>query len=174
MDHLIKKVYQLFEDNNQELIDKGLQPVGTIDRYRGQTLNPEQFEYYAIPAIFIGWRIKWERNGKTYKGNASIDFHIVTEEPWGTDNKSTNVDDALKNAFFHKAVQKMLDDLESEDTGKLQRGDDVPVDTGVICYTILGYNCTVYDEVGTDTFQLSEDLTLNITGKLKRKFLPSE
>lgn len=172
MDKLIKRVYELFDDNNQQLIDAGLQPIRTIDRYRGQTLSPEQFEYYPIPALFIGWRIKWSRQGKKYVGNANLDFHLVTEEPWGTDNKSTNHDEALKSAFLHKAVQKILDDVESEDTGKLERGEDVPVDTGVICYTILGYNCTVYDEVGTDTFQLSEELTLNITGKLKRKFIP--
>lgn len=170
MDKLIKRVYEMFEENNPNLVEAGLQPVRTIDRYRGQTLNPEQFEYYPIPAVFIGWRIKWNKEGNTYKGNASIDFHIVTEEPWGTDNNSTNYEDALKKAFFHKAVQKMLDQLESEETSKLMRGEDMPVDTGVICYNILGYTCTVYDVPGKDDIVLTDELTVHITNRyLKRK-----
>ena len=64
MNFLLQKIYRTFEANNSLLTDAGLQPVGTIDLYRGQPLNPEGFEYYEIPALFIDYSIAWERQGR--------------------------------------------------------------------------------------------------------------
>jgi hypothetical protein len=169
MDNIIKAVYELFEQKNSELTNAGLQPVRTIDRYRGQTLNPEQFELYGIPAIFIQWGVKWNMVGKTYTGEVSLAFHVVTDEPWETANIYVGSDDALKKAFFHTAVQRILDDLQGPGFNKIQRSEDAAVDTGVICYTILGYTTTIYDNVGIEG-TLLDDIAINLQkGNLKKK-----
>jgi len=167
METLITKVYEVFNANQQLFIDAGLQPVRTIDKFRGQTTQPEKFELYEIPAIFISWQIKWQKEGKRYVGNATVDFHIVNDEPSETASIFTDYDEALKDVFFYKSVQKVLDDLEAEGVNKLQRQSETPVDTGVVCYNILTYSTTIYDENSTTI--LVDDIPVEINkGKVKK------
>ena len=174
MEQLITKVYEVFNnaDNKQIFIDLGFEPVQTIDKFRGQTTMPEKFEYYPIPAIFIGWQIKWRREGKINVGDATIDFHIVNDEPSDTGSIFTNYDEALKQTFFYKAVQKMLDNLEAEGINKLIRLSEIPVDTGVVCYNILSYSTTIYEAVGDSEFIMVDDIPVEIQGKQLVKKLP--
>jgi hypothetical protein len=166
MEQLITKVYEVFVANQQIFIHADLQPIRTIDKFRGQTTQPEKFEIYETPAIFIGWQIKWRTEGKTYVGDATIDFHIVNDEPSDTASIYTNYDEALKETFFYKSVQKVLDNLEAEGISKLQRLSETPVDTGVVCYNILSYQTTMYESVSNSI--LVNDIEVEINkGKLK-------
>lgn len=166
MEALITKVYEVFAANQQLFIDAGLQPIRTVDKFRGQTTQPEKFEYYPIPAIFIFWRTKWEKEGKIYVGKTQLDFHVVNDEPSDTASIFTNYEEALKETFFYKSVQKVLDNLEAEGISKLVRSDDLTVDTGVVCYNILSYTTTIY-ESDSNTI-LVDDIEVEINkGKLK-------
>ena len=151
-------IYEVFEANSQNFIDAGLQPVRTIDRFRGQTTEPEKFEYFPTPAIFIGLKINWQRQGGKYVGIASIDFHIQTDGQTETGNYFTGHEQALQQTFFYKSVQKLLDEFETEYTSKLIRSDETDIDTGVVQYNILSYTCEVYEAVG------STGQTLNMAG----------
>lgn len=166
MDKFIKRVYQIFQDNNQQFVDLGLEPVRTLDKYRGQTTNPEAFEFFETPAIFIATSIDWRKEGKIYRGTADIDFHIVQEAPWATGNIYTGFEEALKKSYYHLMCHAILDDLESESTGKLLRINDRDIDTGVVAYNVLKYQCEYYGAnfgVG-DTVEVA-DAILQITGK---------
>lgn len=166
MEALITKVYEVFNANQQLFIDADLQPIRTIDKFRGQTTQPEKFEIYETPAIFISWQIKWRKEGKTHVGDATIDFHIVNDEPSDTASIFTNYDEALKEVFFYKSVQKVLDDLEAEGISKLQRLSETPVDTGVVCYNILSYQTTMYESNSTSI--LVDNIPVEIDkGKIK-------
>lgn len=166
MEALITKVYEVFEANQQLFIDAGLQPIRTVDKFRGQTTQPEKFEIYETPAIFISWAIKWRKEGKMHVGDATIDFHIVNDEPSDTASIFTNYDEALKEVFFYKSVQKVLDDLEAEGLNKLQRTSETPVDTGVVCYNILSYQTTMYESNSTTI--LVDDIEVEVNkGKIK-------
>ncbi len=151
MVQFFKGIYQLFKDNEQNFTDAGLQPVRTVDRYRGQTTDPEKFEYYPTPAVFINLKTTWKRQGQHYVGNVSADFHLITDEPFHTAMLFTGHEQALQQAFFYKSIQVLLDDFETENTTKLTRVDDTDIDTGVVCYNILSYTCEVYEAVGQES-----------------------
>ena len=166
MEQLITKVYEVFAANQQLFIDADLQPIRTIDKFRGQTTMPEKFEIYETPAIFISWAIKWRKEGKIHVGDATIDFHIVNDEPSDTASIFTNYDEALKETFFYKSVQKVLDNLEAEGIRKLQRLSETPVDTGVVCYNILSYQTTMYESSSNTILVDNIEVEIN-KGKVK-------
>lgn len=164
MDKLFLKIYEEFTSKASVFTELGLDPIKTIDMFRGQPLNPEQFEYFELPALFIDWRIVWTKAGKTYNGEAGLDFHLVTDATWDTSNISTNRVEGLRKVIYHTLVRAVLDNLDSENTGKLQRADETPVDTGVVNYHLLKYTCTYYDPytIGPDyIYALAEELRLS-------------
>jgi hypothetical protein len=170
MTDLILKIYQVFEDNKAYFEALGLQPVKHVDVFRGQPLNPEQFEYYEIPALFIGRKITWTKNGRSYIGNPVLEFHMVTDETWDTSNISTSHVEGLKQTMYYELVQYLLDDLESKTTGKLIRIDNEPVDTGVVTYELLRYQCSYQDPMYTvEEFVEVMIEKLRIAGELKEK-----
>ncbi|HMI03072.1 MAG TPA: hypothetical protein VK541_11355 [Pedobacter sp.] len=169
MINLFLKIYNAFEQNRALFEALELPPVEHIDKMRGQPLNPEQFEYYPQPAIFIGWKIAWTKAGKFWNGLLTLEFHVVTDPTWDTSNISTSKAEGLKNVLYHTVVRYVLDDLESENTGKLQRIDEEPLDTGVVNYNVLRYQCSYRDPMssGEDFEGIIEKLV--ISGVLKRK-----
>lgn len=171
MEKFFEKVYQVFTDNQNLFISNDLEPVRTIDLFRGQTTNPESFEYFETPAIFIAWRVDYEQNSrKQYQGVANIDFHIVLDQPQDTGNIFTGFEEGLKKSFFHKYVHLLLDNMESEVTSKLMRVSDRPIDTGVNAYTIISYKCLYEDDISQNKFTEVGDANALIThGNLKKE-----
>lgn len=161
---ILTALVTMANDNNAALIALGFQPIQTIDRFRGQTTEPEKFEYYPTPAIFMAHRTSWNRQGKRYVGTCTIDFHLVYDEPMQTANFFTNKDEALKQAGFFTMVQRLLDDIITDSSTRLTRSNEATVDTGVVCYKILTYTCETYDEL-TDTLLLGDDLEVQIIDK---------
>lgn len=170
MINLFLKIYQAFEAKKQVFLDAGLKPVLHIDKYRGQPLNPAQFEYYDIPAIFIDWRVTWSKAGEHYNGALTLEFHVVTDATWDTSNVSTNVEAGLKTILHHGLIRSVLDGLESENTSKLIRIDENPVDTGVVNYELMRYECTYYDPKLSESEYIDTLIeALKITGNLVKR-----
>lgn len=145
-----KDIYQEFENNKQKFIDAEVPAVKTMDRYRGQPLNPEQFEYYELPAIFIERSIAWERDGQVYNGVLLLRFHVVMEPTWDTSNIGTNNEDGLNYGTFLDCTREVLDNMRRPYISTLFRTSDEPVDTGVIVYETLGYQCMYYGNTTID------------------------
>ncbi len=166
MQPLIERIYEVMQANNQLFVTAGLQPIETLDLYRGQPLNPEAFEFFETPAIFIGWEIRWKREGKTKIGTGSLDVHIVLDSPFQTGNIFTGYENALKQIFGYELIDAILDGLESETTSKLELNNQRPVDTGVIAYQIFTYQFTTYKKAGVvNTVQVGQDAAVEIVGK---------
>lgn len=161
---LLTALAELVNNNNDTIAELGYQPIRTIDRFRGQTTNPQQFEYYPTPAIFMAHRTTWRREGKRYVGSTTIDFHLLHDEPMNTAQYFTNKDEALKQAGFYKIVQRLLDELTTTATTKLQRSADTTIDTGVACYKVLTYTCETYDII-TDSILIGDNLEIEIVNK---------
>lgn len=170
MTHLFLKICQAFEAKKQLFINAGLEPVTHIDRYRGQPLNPEQFEYYPLPAIFIDWRISWVKSGKNYDGDLSLDFHVITHAASDASNIATSSFEGLKNITYHALIRAILDNLESQNTGKLLREGENPVEAGAVNYQMMRYRCN-YSDPGFYENEYAEAFikTLKINGKLVTK-----
>lgn len=165
---LFIKIYEVFKNNHALFENLGLEPVRHIDFYRGQPLNPEQFEYYDIPALFMDWKITWDKAGRVYKGIVSVDFHLVTDATWDTSNVSTNHLEGVKIVLYHTLVRSVLDNIETEDTSKLKRIDENPIDTGVTNYHLLRYQCEYSDPMLTGEQYIEATIEkLKLIGHLK-------
>lgn len=174
MEAIFKRVYELFEANKQIFIDAGFQPIRTIDRFRGQTTAPEKFEIFETPALFIQLATKWVKEGKQYIGNINIDFHLVIDEEGDTANLFSNYEEALKQTFYYRTVQVMLDDLSGEGFSKLTRVADTPVDTGTFAYNILTYTTQTTEKTGGSNYILVDDIEVEIRNKQLVKKLSTE
>lgn len=161
---LLTALAELVNNNNDAIAELGYQPIRTIDRFRGQTTNPQQFEYYPTPAIFMAHRTTWRKEGKRYVGSTTIDFHLLHDEPMNTAQYFTNKDEALKQAGYYKIVQRLLDELTTTATTKLVRSADTTIDTGVACYKVLTYTCETYDII-TDNILIGDNLEVEIVNK---------
>lgn len=173
MQLIYQKIYNLFNNptNQQMFIDKGFEPICTIDKFRGQTTNPEQFEYFPTPALFISSKTTWSLQGKTYEGKINIDFHLVQEQPSDTSNFSTNFAEGLKQLHYFNLVQQFLDGLETTETSKLIRTANTDIDTGAFCYSLLSYTCTTYSGNTNNNTILKDDVQVEIVGKRLEKHL---
>jgi hypothetical protein len=171
MQLLIKKIYEVFAANADIFTDAGLESVKTIDLHRGQPESPEKFEYFPTPALFLSFNIVWEKSGKIYVGKAVLDTHVVIDNPnEGTANLFTNHEEALKQVLYYRIVRKFLDNLESEESNKMVRAGERPVDTGVIVYNVISHSFNLYetDKLGDDQL-LIDDATVQIIGKTLAK-----
>lgn len=141
---LYKDLYQAFEDAKADFITAGVPPIAIIDRFRGQPLNPEQYEYYPLPAIFIERSTEWLREGNVYNGITQLGFHLVTEPTWDTSSISTNKDAGLEYFDLVDQVRIVLDGFRKSYISSFFRTKDDPIDTGVVMYERLGYQCIYY------------------------------
>jgi hypothetical protein len=166
---LFLDLYQAFDDNKQEFINAGVPPIAFIDRFRGQPLNPEQFEYYALPAIFIERNITWAREGQVYNGTLNLGFHLVIEPTWDQSNIATNKDAGMKYFTLLDKVREVLDNFRAGYVSALFRTQDDTIDAGVILYERLGYQCIYYGDTKIEPAYndepYSEQRTLNTTGR---------
>lgn len=169
MKSFFKKICQAFQDNEALFTDAGLPAVKTIDKYRGQPLNPQQFELFELPAVFVGWSISWQKKGKFYEGLATLQFHVMQDATWEISNVATNQEEGLKQVVFIETLRLILDELESENTSKMTRADDLQADADVAIYDILTYTCNYYSPVapGRNMVETNGD-KLNIHKSIKQ------
>lgn len=170
MQELILKLYDTFEGAEDLFTAAGLVPVRCMDLYRGQPQAPEQFEYYDLPALFFDFSISWSLEGKYYNGLLTLDVHVVTDATWDTGNISTNKLEGLKKTTFIEMVRRLLDGVSTNESSKLKRVAERPMEAAVTNYHVLTYNCNYYDPhpVGTPLQDaLPEGMILD--GKLVKK-----
>lgn len=151
-DTLMLELYQAFADAAPAFVAAGVPTVEVIDRYRGQPLNPEQFEYFPLPAIFISTSMTWQKIGNLYNGLLNWELHIVNEPTWEMSSIATNKEEGLQYYRYVNEVRKVMDNFESERISKPLRSTDREIDTGVIIYQVLGYTSTYYEDEPQDQY----------------------
>lgn len=147
-------VKQLFTDNN-------LKPIAHIDRYKGQYLNPELHQAWAVPAIFFKFNLVWEDKGNnTQRGSGILEVHIELENYHESYMGSPDYDAALTDYKYHELIHSVLQGFNTPDFGPLSRmttdEDENPSNTNV---TVVRYSFTI-DDNSTDKYinWLSEKL----------------
>lgn len=169
MEHFFISVYDAFDQAKEKFEAIGLKPILHLDKYRGQPLDPTQFEYFELPALFIDWKCKWERVGRVYNGTLYIDFHLLTDATWDTSNISTNRVAGLKSVLYLTLVRSVLDRIKSPNTGPLMRLEDDAIETDVTNYHILKYTAPYYDPITTNPEYIDVLIEkLRLDGYLKR------
>lgn len=170
MDEFLKALNAHFEANQDAFTDQGFAPIATIDKYRGQPIDPQKFDLFPLPAMFINRSITWVLEGKYYTGTMSLEFHLVQDATYPTESFATNIDEGLKQYRYLQIVRSLLDGFESMYTSKLQRVQEVPVDADVVIYDMLTYQCNYYEPlpVGKKYTDTTGD-NVTVDGKIVRK-----
>jgi hypothetical protein len=170
MDKFITRLNQLFEDNKNMYEDEGLPFIKTIDKFRNQPLNPEAFDLFELPAIFVNRSIQWEKSGKTYNGIMTVEYHVVQDATWPTENFSTNIEEGLKQYQFLSITRYLLDDFESDNTSKQQRVNETPIDADGSIYDLLTYTCNYFDPfISGKKYVETQGDALNVEKVIKQK-----
>jgi hypothetical protein len=169
MDKFILQLNERFETMASLFTAASLPTLKTIDKYRGQPINPEQFDLFPLPALFIERSIQWQKQGKYYNGIMTVNFHLLQDATWATENFSTGIEEGLKQYQFISLVRRVLDEFESENTGKLQRVSEAPVDADVCIYDMLTYQCHYQEPAPLKLYTETAGDALNLTKEIKEQ-----
>ena len=158
MIELIQKIQTRLTAEVSLFIAAGLPTISYIDKYRGQ---PTSTEVYTTPAMFIESKTTWKKDGKAYNGARQINFHVVTEADLGYSGGSPTLQEKFASETYYKIIRRVLDDLDTEDSGKLKRLEEKSADTQLINYQIISYECIYADPLiaGLDYVEVAADET---------------
>lgn len=135
------KLVATFESEKvqQQYTSNGLEYPQFIDLYGGQDLDPESFEVYPYPAIFVSWSI----DHKLKPAMATVTFRLCFEQYRDTSNLGINTEEALKFIDYKEVTDDILRKFESEDTGKLEAlTEELNIEPVITDQYILVYNCS--------------------------------
>lgn len=131
----------LFEEEN-------LKPIGHIDRFKGQYLNPELHNPWAVPAIFLKTNITWEDKGNNaQRGAGLLEVHVELENYHESYMGSGDFESALIDYKYLQIIHAIIQGFKGETWGPMSRittdEDENPSNTNV---TIIRYAFTVDDD----------------------------
>lgn len=160
------QLYNRLADNSAEFTNAGLEPIAFIDIYRQQPLQPELFEYFPLPAIFVDYTMKG--TGINQARSVTMTLHIVTDELPDASNISSQKADGVKRFMYNLLIQKILEGHKLGATTKLKFSSEDVVDIPVANYHPQSYEFDAYlaDMMGNATEVLGQFETLNIFGSL--------
>ncbi len=163
-------LYNIFETKKSEFTASGLIGDWFIDAYRGQPLEPELFEYYSLPAIFIDYKMTGQGKGKPRL--ITLTAHIVTDHSADIANISLNLDEGMKRFAYLGKVQKILEGTPLHNTTPLKFISEEPIDTGVVEYHAQVYEFEAYlDDIYTSPTETQTGMIelLRLQGRLQSK-----
>ncbi len=163
MDKLYIAILEKITANATVFTDQQLPAPRFIDLYRGQPHAPERFEAMFTPCIFIEYEIDWKA------GELTLNLHVMLDMNHPTSSVSPNRLKGLDIIKFYKVLNTVVENLESENTGKLKRTNERPAETDAANYQIITYNTSISPEPVIDNTQTEvELLNVEISGELKK------
>lgn len=138
------KMYKLFEENKEKFKKYDLSSDFFIDVYRSQPLDPENYEYFSLPAIFVDYDIQGQGKGKARL--VTMTLHIITDELPDASNISLQQDTGLKRFLYHYIIQDLLESNRLGNTSALKFISENIVDAPVINYHNQVYQFEAYLE----------------------------
>jgi hypothetical protein len=138
--------------------------------YRGEPLEPELYEYFSLPAIFIDYTMQGQ--GKNNMRLVSLVLHIVVDELPNAANIAPENKEGMKRFLYCLTLQQVLEGQQLGKSTPLKFIVENPVDAPVANYHTHTYEFEMYldDMAGDDTdYIIGEFERLNIFGKLLSK-----
>lgn len=163
-------LYDVIAANKQKFIDAGLNGDFFIDIYRSQPFQPDQYEYFSLPAIFVDYSMSG--NGAKKPRTVDITLHIVTDELPDASNITPNNREGLNKLLYNLILQQILDGIKLKSTSPLQFVSEIPVVDAVTEYHTQTYrfDAYLYDMIGTKPSEIIGQFDrLNIFGSLKNR-----
>lgn len=155
MKNLYLKIIETIENNRELFVSKGLIPVETIDLYDAQ---PESAGFeFTCPALFIDYRIEWERGGsRTKNGVLNIDVHILTQPGPGTENSNPRLPEGLNKLEYYELIAELMERVTTDNIPSLALISEEPVLTDYFCYHMLRFNAPIYKDKGNRYTKLND------------------
>lgn len=163
------ELYNAFEANKSKFTNRGLSGSFFLDVYRGQPLEPELYEYFSLPAIFIDYSMQGQ--GQNQPRLVTMTAHIVTDEMPDASNISEQKTAGLNRFLYNLTIQEILEGCKLGSTSALKFQDEQMIDAEVNNYHTQSWQFEAYlsDMIGNPTEILGIFETLNIFGTLTNK-----
>ena len=160
------KLYQLLEANSSKFTEAGLEPITFIDVYRSQPLEPELYEYFPLPAIFVDYTMTGKGIRQPRVINMTI--HIVTDELPDDSNISEQKAAGLNRFLYLLFIQQILEGSNLGKTTGLKFLTEGTVDIPVANYHTQSYEFEAFpaDMIGDIETIRGEFERLNIYSSL--------
>lgn len=163
-------LYQRFEESKALFEQHGLSSDWFIDVYRSQPLEPELYEYFPMPAMFVDYQLTGQ--GKNKPRLVTMTLHTVTDEMPDASNISMQRDTGLKRFLYHVLIQKILEGKPLGRSTGLKFISEGIIDAPVVNYHTQIYEFEAYldDLAGTpEEIEYGMIELLKLQGKLLQK-----
>lgn len=163
-------LYKKFEENKAMFEKHSLISDWFIDVYRSQPLEPELYEYFPLPAMFVDYQLTGQ--GKNKPRLVTMTLHTVTDEMPDASNISMQRDSGLNRFLYHVIIQKMLEGKPLGKTTPLKFISENIIDAPVVNYhtQIYEFEAWLDDLAGTpEEIEYGMIELLKLQGKLLSK-----
>lgn len=144
MRDLYLKLIETLTENPALFTNLDLLPPAVIDLYNGQPDNPNGFEF-VCPALFVDYKIDWERGGSGLKkGVVNLDIHVLLQPGGGAENFNPRLSEALKKIGYYELIATLAENVTTDNVGNLTLISEEPMQTDYFCYHVLRFNAPVY------------------------------
>lgn len=160
-------LYEKIEAKKQRFVDAGLNGNFFIDVFRSQPFEPELYEYFSLPAIFVDYAITG--NGKKQSRTIDLTLHVVTDEMPDASNISLQKSEGVKRFLYNLLLQEILEDTTLTGTNNLIFINEIPINEAVVNYHTQTYRFNAYlkDMIGNNPADIIGQFEkLNIYGSL--------
>jgi hypothetical protein len=160
-------LYNRIAEAEKLFTDKGLNGKFYMDVYRGQVEEPEAFEYYSLPAIFVDYSMQGQ--GKKQPRLITLNLHIVTDATPSASNISEEMTKGLDVFMYNLLIQKLLEGKTIGNTSALVFLSEIPVTADVVNYHTQSWQFEAYLDALMEDMEITmgEFERLSIFGHLK-------
>ncbi|MCF8337895.1 MAG: hypothetical protein K9I74_07920 [Bacteroidales bacterium] len=161
------ELYNKIEGASQQFTDAGITPFNFFDVYRSQPTEPELYEYFPLPAIFVDYSMQGQ--GINQPRLITMTLHLQTDEMPSAANISEQKLDGVKRFMYGLKLQEILENSRLGKTTALRFVSEDIIDVPVVNYHSQTYQFEAYiaDMMDKASEILGEFETLNIFGSLK-------
>lgn len=159
-------LYEKIEENKEKFEDAELNGNFFIDVYRSQPLQPELYEYFSLPAIFVDYQMTGQ--GKNKQRLITMTIHIITDELPDASNISEQKETGLQRFNYCLLLQSILEGCTLGETTQLKFISENTIDEPVVNYHSQTYEFEAYlqDMLSDSKRIFGEFERLNIYGSL--------
>lgn len=131
-------LYNRFNENKAMFSKYKLPSDWFIDVYRSQPLEPESYEYFSLPAIFVDYQLTGQ--GLNKPRLVTMTLHTITDEMPDASNIAMQRDTGLKRFLYHVIIQKILEGKPLGCTTPLKF-----ISEGIIDVPVINYHTQIYE-----------------------------
>ncbi|MFH6945123.1 hypothetical protein [Flavobacterium sp. FlaQc-50] len=162
-------LYSIIEAEKQKFEDRGLNGNFFIDIYRGQPEDPEQYEFFSLPALFIDYTVTGQ--GKDRPRLIQITLHLLIDEENDMSNVAPNNLVGMNRFVYCGILQEILEGRKLVMNSALKFISEVPIDNAVADYHSLIFEFESFpkDLISNPVFETGEFDKPNVDGQIKEQ-----